>query len=224
MKKLALIIAFAAITMTTFGQDTITNTPVDTTKIQLVATAEVGIASVNMLPMTGLALEKNAASINGQAYIGADYDKFGAGLTVISQKSINGSQTTYNLIDITGSYRPTESLSITAGYELTIWDHPEGNDEVGHNLIGIVNWNKNRISVTGIMLADIRFSSIYLITSANYKLTDHVDVVGLIGYATTMGNYEMLGIKCTYQKFNLGVYGLINNSHGIGVTASYSIF
>lgn len=226
MKNLAIIIAIFAMGMNVIGQttDTIINAPADSTKVQLVGSAEVQIASVNMLPMTGLALEKDAASINGNIYIGADYDKFGIGLTVISQKSVNGSQTTYNLIDITGSYRPMDNLTITAGYEQTYWDHPEGNDEIGHNFLAIANYNISRVSITGIVLVDKDFSSVYLIGSASYKATDHIDVVGLYGYANTMGSYGMLAVKYTYQRFNCGVYGLINKNPGIGVTASFKVF
>lgn len=215
------MIAFAMI-ITVNGQTQTTDTIATTDSIQFRISGEVQIATINMLPMTGLALEKDAASINGTFNFGVGKEKWAIGLTAISQKSITGSQTTYNLIDVVGTYRPNSNMTITAGYELTYWDHTNQDDQVGHNVIAIANWTKNRVSVTGIMLADVNFSSIYLIISGNYRLTDHLDVTGLAGYANQFGPYGMIGGKYSIQSFNVGGYVLINDSPGIGVVVSKS--
>jgi len=222
MKKLALMIAIIAMGIMNINGQTTADTIATQDSIKIMVSGEIQIATINMLPMTGLALEKDAASINATFNIGVGKEKWAIGLTAISQKSITGSGTTYNLIDVVGSYRPTDNLSITAGYELTLWDHTEGNDKIGHNLICITNWTKNKGSITGIMLVDVKFSSIYLILSGDLRLTDHLDAIGLVGYGNQIGLYGMAGAKCSIKSVNIGLYGLINKNPGIGIVAGWS--
>lgn len=222
MKKLVLIMIAFAMIITVNGQTQTTDTIATTDSIQFKAFANVQLASKNMLTATGTILE-NAASFNTMFYIGLEKGKWGIGLTGLSQKSLTGTQTTYNLVDIMGTYKASENLVINTGYELTIFDHTDGDVQIGHNLLAIINWNKNKWSITGIALANIQLSDIYLVISAKYKLTNQVSMSGLFGYCNKIGCYEMLEITYTYQKVDLGV-NVFLNTPGIGFTAKCSIF
>jgi len=218
MKKLIVLIAaiFAMGTMNMMCQQIVAKAD----SVQFRVAGEVQVASKNISIATGVVFE-DAPALIGHANAGIQYKKFGASVLIMSQKSLTKSQTTYNLVDFIGSYKVTDELTLSIGYELTHWDYQEGEDEVGNNFVWMVTWTKNKVAATGIVFKGANF--IYLISSVNYRLMDHVSVSCLIGYTNTMNTkiYGMAGLNLSYGKASLGIYPSISDNPGITVNGAF---
>ena len=224
MKNLAIMIAiFAMGIMNVIGQqntDTISNTPADSTKVKNFSfSGNAKLSSKNFNAGTGIMFEEAFAFI-GNANFSLDYKKFGVSACYMAHSSLTGTQTTYNLIDVMGTYKVTDEFSVNVGYEFTYWDHPTEKDECGNNIFAMFTLKHENFSSTTIIFTDILCKNfIYLIESANYQLTDHLSLNGIVAYTNTKASrvYVVGGAKYTMGHVSIGAYGMIDKDTPGGV-------
>ena len=207
MKKFIMVAVFAMMVVNMFGQTSFN------------VSGDVQISSNNISLGTGIEFEKAHAFI-GHMNAGVQYKDFGLSVSYGGYKSLTGSETMFNLVDLIGSYKVNSELTIMAGYELTYWDHKIEDDEIGDGIFAMATWSKGKFSTTGIIFTNPQFSFIYLIESANYQITDHVSAYGLVAYtnAEAYPFYGLAGLKVSKGSISVGAYGIARyNSPGVTI-------
>ena len=166
-------------------------------------------SSKNTSVGTGLVFSEDPAVLT-QLNANFSYNKWGvltsySGYCGIQRLSV-GDQ--YHLIDIFASYQINDEFTLYVGPEFTYKDIAESDDVFGAGLIGMMTWNRNRISSTLIYYTDPHFSIHYVIGSADYRIVDNFSVYGLVGVTTAEPTpvYGMVGAKYSKDAFFAGVY------------------
>lgn len=166
-------------------------------------------SSKNTSVGTGLVFSEDPAVIC-QMNASVSYNKWAisayySGYTGIQRLSV-GDQ--YHLVDLFASYNITDGLTLHVGPEFTYKDIAESDDVVGAGLIGMMTWNRNRISSTLIYYTDPHFSIHYVIGSVDYRIVDNFSAYGLIGFTTAESSpvYGMVGAKYEKDVVSVGVY------------------
>lgn len=197
MKKLVIVmIAFVAMVVNGFGQN-------------FNVSGDVQFSSKNISLGTGIVFEESTAFIthlNGNM----QFKKVGVSVCYSGYSSITGSHTTYNLVDIIGSYEVSDNFTLMAGYEATYTDYTDQDDKNGSGIFAMATWNKGRFSTTGIVFTNPQISFLYLIQSATYQISDHVSAYGLFGYtnAEAYPVYGLAGLKVKKGAISFGAYGV----------------
>jgi len=198
MKKLAIVLAIV-----------IATAKMSIAQVEFSVSGSAMYSSKNTSVGTGLVFSENPAVIS-QLNANITSGKWGlltsySGYCGIQRLSV-GDQ--YHLIDIFASYQINDEFTLYVGPEFTYKDIAESDDVFGAGLIGMMTWNRNRISSTLIYYTDPHFSIHYVIGSADYRIVDNFSAYGLVGFTTAEASpvYGMAGIKYSKDAFFAGVY------------------
>ena len=137
------------------------------------------------------------------------YNKWGvsafySGYTGLERFSV-GDQ--YHIVDLLASYTINDEFTVYVGPEFTYKDVND-TDIVGSGLIGMVTWNRNKISSSFIYYTDPKFTIHYFIGSVNYNIVDNFSTYALVAYTTAEPTpvFGMVGVKYSKDVFFTGVY------------------
>lgn len=198
MKKLVVMFAiFIAMVEMSFAQS-----------VEFGISGDAMYSSKNASTGTGLVFSEDPAVIL-HVNTSLTYDKWGisafySGYTGLQRLSV-GDQ--YHMVDLLASYTINDEFTVYVGPEFTYKDVSDA-DIVGSGLIGMVTWNRNKISSTFIYYTDPGFTIHYFIGSVNYNIVDNFSTYALVAYTTVEPTpvFGMAGIKYSKNLFFTGVY------------------
>ena len=176
--------------------------------VNVTVSGDAQIASMNVSLPTGSVFE-SATSFIVHANVGVSHERFGLTAYYNGHVSLNGSQTKFTLVDVMGSYKINDDLTVHFGPELEYTDYLTEDDKIGGCLIAMATWSRGRLSTTGIIFTNIQFTDIHVIGSANYQITDKLSGYVLGAYTNKNAGpfYWLAGMKINPLKhISVGAY------------------
>ena len=218
MKKVTLIIALIA-TCCSFVQ---AQENMDTITFEVHASAS--ISNMNLSVPTGILFDPHyALEIDANGSI--KYKNIAFSVNYGGHATIGGRM--FNLSDLSVTYSVSENIALTAGYEFIYIQHPTEESSTSHAVFGTAALKKNKLSMVGIAFYNIPDNFVYLILSSDYKVSDKINLHGVVGYTTGEPNpiYGLVGPQFLSKKASIGTYvTLRKNATGFMVELKASLF
>ena len=184
---------------------------VNAQNVNVTVSGDAQLSTMNVSLTTGSVFDPATAFIlHANAVV--SYKKFGLMACYNGHVSLNGSETKITLADVIASYSISDEITVYFGPELVYTDLVSEEDQTGGGLIGMITWSHGGLTATGIVYANMQFTSRYLIGSLNYQITEKLSVYALGSLNNTeAGPFNWLvGGKLTpfenFKNFSVGAY------------------
>lgn len=167
-------------------------------------TASSSVSNLSLSVPTGILFDKSL-TLHCEFAVGLNYKNFGVNVAYNGYYSIGGMMV--NLTDLSCSYS-INSFSFSVGYEFIYNQYPTEESSTSHAVFGTAALKKNKLSMVGIVFYNIPDNFVYLILSSDYKVSEKVNIHGVVGYTTgePYPIYGLLGPQFINKKASIGTY------------------